>query len=492
MTADTIALHARLSPRRLAARDIVLGQEWTYVELDALIGRLAAELLARECAAGERIAVLARNSVWLVALHLACARVGAIYVPLNWRLTSSELAALLERAEPLLFLSDVAGAPAGEAWPSLALADFVAAADTREPDAGGDHVPDRPSLILFTSGTSGRPKGVVLTERNLQQTAINFATLSRVSADSLFLCEAPMFHVIGLVTNIRPVLQAGGAILVSDGFEPARTLAWLSDPLMGITHYVGVPQMVEALRAQPGFDPAGLRRMTGLVTGGAPHSPADIQAWIDDGVAIVSGYGMSEVGTVFGMPTDLEMIRAKAGAAGVATPWVETRIVGPDGQDCPPDVAGELLLRGPNVTPGYWRDPEETGKAIDPAGWFATGDIVRADAHGFFWIVDRKKDMFISGGENVYPAEIEAHLAGYEGIAECALVGVPDPRWGEVGHLAIVRAQGHAIEAEAVLSHLGTRLARYKMPKQVSILEALPRTATGKLQKAALRILLIG
>jgi len=489
---DVIGLHARMAPDRLAARDLTLDLRWSYRELDALVGRLAAEMQARGAQPGDRIAVLARNSVWLVALHYACARAGTIFVPLNGRLVPSELAALLDRAEPVLFLTDDENTPAIAAWQPALLRDFVAASERQEPLREGHVDPASASLILFTSGTSGRPKGVVLTELNLHHSASNFATLTRVSRDSIFLCEAPMFHIMGLVTNVRAALMLGGAILVSDGFEPGRTLARLSDPALGITHYAGVPQMMESLRGQPAFDAAGLRNMTALVTGGAPHSPADIDAWLQDGLPIVSGFGMSETGTVFGMPAELDIIRAKAGSAGVPTPWIETVIVDGEGVACAPGVAGELKLRGPGITPGYWRDPVETAKAIDAAGWFSTGDIAIQDADGFFWIVDRKKDMFISGGENIYPAEIEAHLAGYAGILECALVGVPDARWGEVGHLAIVVQDDAEIGHEVVIAFLADRLARYKLPKHVSLVDRLPRTATGKLQKGLLRESLVG
>jgi len=484
---DAIALHARLTPERLAARDLSLGQEWTYAELDHLIGTLAMQLHQDGYASGDRLAVLARNSVWQVALHFACARIGAIYVPLNWRLAAHELNALLERATPRLLLGDGVNTDVAQAQPLL---DFIASASSLPPLTEGlAKDPARPSLILFTSGTSGRPKGVVLTETNLQQTAINFAVCTRVNASSSFLCESPMFHIIGLVTNIRPALLVGGSIQVCDGFEPARTLARLSDPSLNISHYVGVPQMMESFRRQPGFDPVPLRRMTALVTGGAPHAREDIAAWLADGVPMVAGYGMSESGTVLAMSVDLDVIRQHLGSAGIPALSVEVRVVDARGRDCPPDVAGELLLRGPNLFPGYWQDEDATAQVFDADGWFATGDIARFDHDGFFWIVDRKKDMYISGGENVYPAEIEAILNQHPDVAECAVVGVPDPQWGEVGHLAVVPARA-TLDADTLLTFLGQRLARYKLPKRVSMVQHLPRTATGKLRKEELRQML--
>ncbi|MCC4618678.1 AMP-binding protein [Xanthomonas cassavae CFBP 4642] len=483
MPTDSISFHARLTPRRLAARDLLLERAWTYAELDDLIGRLSALLQTRGCVDGERLAVIARNSVWQVALHFACARVGAIYVPLNWRLSASELDALLQRAEPHLLLGD--DVAAGRAQMETVSA-FIDSARALAPAETPRIPPERVSLILFTSGTSGQPKGVMLSEQNLQQVAHNFGVTTRVDAESSFLCEAPMFHIIGLATNVRPALAVGGSIQVSSGFEPRRTLGWLGNPSLGITHYVGVPQMMQAFRTQPGFDPATLRHLTALVSGGTPHASDDLLGWLEDGIPMVCGFGMSEAGTVFGMSVDCEVIRSKLGAAGIASPAVQTRIVDGGGNDCLPGMPGELLLRGPNLSPGYWRDPQATAEMRDTQGWFRTGDIVKRDADGFFWVVDRKKDMFISGGENVYPAEIEAVLVDHPQIRECAVVGMTDPQWGEVGYLAIVPAD-KAPDLEQIRSYLIERLAKYKVPKHLRVVEALPRTATGKLQKARLK-----
>jgi fatty-acyl-CoA synthase len=486
---DHVSLQARLEPRRLAAVELTRGRRWTYAELDAAVARCARALADRGCEIGDRVASLARNRVSLVILHLACARIGAIYAPLNWRLSPAEITALVEDAEPRLIIGDGELARAGLDGLSLdALeAEIEAAAPLWTP--AFDH--DRPSLILYTSGTSGRPKGVLLSERNIERTAINFGCLARMTHDSVFLIDSPMFHVIGLVTTVRPTFLHGGTILVSDGFEPARTLARIGDPALGVTHYFCVPQMAAMLRADPSFDPLRMRGLTALFTGGAPHPAADIRAWLADGVPVADGFGMSEAGTVFGMPVDLAQIDARAGSAGVAVPGVESRIVDPDGRDCPPQTAGELLLKGDNLFRAYWRRPDETAKAFTDDGWFRTGDIAMTDADGFHWLIDRKKDMFISGGENVYPAEIEAALADHPAIAECAVVGLPDARWGEVGHVALVLRAGTVLRHAEITAHLAPRLARYKLPKAVTVMDALPRTGSGKIQKAVLRAWLV-
>ncbi|MCC7060939.1 MAG: AMP-binding protein, partial [Burkholderiaceae bacterium] len=322
---DHVGLQARLQPDRLAAADLATGRRWTYRAFDRAIGQCATVLRARGIAVGDRVAVLARNRVGLVILHLACARLGAIYVPLNWRLSASELADLVADCEPALLMGDASLDAAGLAGESLDA--FFEAVDAAQPAAPAPIDPDRPSLILYTSGTSGRPKGALLSERNLAETAINISLLIEIDRASVVLCDAPMFHVIGLVTNVRGPLMRGGTILVSDGFVPARTLQRLGDRVLGVTHYFCVPQMAAALRAQPDFDPAALRGLKGLFTGGALHPAALIRAWLADGIAAVDGYGMTEAGTVFGMPLDKALIDGHAGSAGVAAPGVQTRIV---------------------------------------------------------------------------------------------------------------------------------------------------------------------
>jgi fatty-acyl-CoA synthase len=456
---DSVGLQARLQPDRLAALALQSGRRWTYAQLDRAIAQCARVLVGHRVGRGDRVASLGRNRVELILLHLACARLGAVYVPINWRLSAREVDTLLLDAQPALLVGD----------------SFL----------GTD-----PSLILYTSGTSGRPKGVLLTEHNIAQTAANFAVLGRVTHRSVFLCDSPMFHIIGLITSIRPPLQQGGIILVSDGFEPERTLSRLADSRLSVTHYFCVPQMANLLRQQPKFDPAELHGLTALFTGGAPHPAANIRAWLDDGIAAVDGYGMTEAGTVFGMPIERDVIAGKAGSVGVPTPGITARIVDAAGLECADGSPGELQLRGANICSGYWQRPEETRDAFTPDGWFHTGDIAVRDHEGFYYIVDRKKDMYISGGENVYPAEVEAALRTMPGIAEVAVVGVPDAKWGEVGHAAVACLPDTRVTVKEVSDYLSGRLARYKIPKHVTVLSSLPRTGSGKLRKDELRALL--
>lgn len=490
---DDLSFQARLQPNRLAVVDLATIRRWSYHELDSSVARCVRVFVEHfGLRTGDRVAALAKNSATLLIVHLACARCGLIYVPLNWRLSGAEIFALLADSEPAVLIVGSSDDGIGTVARRVDVNDLQASIDATMPswpDRRDDYLP---SLILYTSGTSGRPKGVLLSEHNLEQTAMNFGLLGRVSSRSVFLVDSPMFHIIGLVTSLRPPLRHGAGILISDGFDPARTLGRLADEVLSVTHYFCVPQMAAALRKAPGYDPAKLHGLTAIFTGGAPHSAANIRAWLADGLSIVDGFGMSEAGTVFGMPIDRTVIERKAGCVGIAPPWVEVRLVNDFGEDCPDDVAGELLLRGANITRGYWRRPDESAKAFTADGWFRTGDIATRDSDGFYRLVDRKKDMFISGGENVYPAEIEALLATIDGLQEFAVIGVPDEQWGEVGHAVIVVAQGFSVSGESIKAQLATRLARYKIPKHITFIDALPRTGSGKVLKNALREQLAG
>lgn len=484
---DNIALQAVLGPDRLAAVELGSGRRWSYAELDRDIAACAAVLRGRGIGPGDRVAALARNCVLLIVLHHACARIGAIYVPINWRLAPTEIDWLVGDADPALLVHDD-GMDRGV--PSLAIAELAGAIAAADPLPTGPIDPEAISLVLYTSGTTGRPKGAMLSERAIGETAINQALFGAVTRDSRFLCDSPMFHVIGIVSTVRPPLMWGGTVLVSDGFDAARTLERLADPELAVTHYFGVPQMAAMLRAAPGFDPAMLRGLAGFFTGGAPHAATDLLRWINEGVRVSNGFGMSECGTFSHTPLDPALVARHAGSIGMPTPRTQARIVDDNQLPLPRASQGELQIRGANLFSGYWRRPEATEAAFTADGWFRTGDIARIDEDGFLWIVDRKKDMYISGGENVYPAEVEAAVAGLAGLAEAAVVGVPDARWGEVGHIAVVALPGAVITREAVVAHLDGRLARYKLPRYISLVDHLPRNGAGKVVKARLREIL--
>jgi fatty-acyl-CoA synthase len=489
---DFVRLHAWSRPDHPALIDAELGRIVSYAELDMVAGRIAGWLAAEhDIGLSDRVAVVGRNSLEQVLLHLACVRIGAIFVPLNWRLSMVERDAVLADCAPrLLVLAEGAHPPpAGIAC--------VAAGTLEELSRG--HEPCRravpaslPTLMLYTSGSSGRPKGVPLSEANLHASGLNFAILGRVNADSVFLVDTPLFHVIGMVAGLRPTFMFGGTTVISAGFDPARTLARLADPALGVTHYFCVPQMAQMLREAPSFDPTRLGRLSAIFTGGAPNPESHIRAWLSDGVLMADGFGMTEAGTVMCMPLSAGAIAGRPGSVGLISPTIEARVVGEDGTDCRAGEAGELLLRGPNLFAGYWQRPDETAASFSSDGYFRTGDLVRRDSDGFFFVVGRKKEMFISGGENVYPGEIEAALSAHGDIAEAAVFSVPDPKWGEVGHAAIVLRAGSSADARAILAYCEQRLARYKLPREVHIVAALPRTGSGKIAKSELRALLGG
>lgn len=484
---DFVSFYARTRPDYLACVDLPSGRRWDYRSFDQAISRAVAVLEDElSLQAGDRLAVLGKNSADFVSLHLACLRAGIIFVPLNWRCSPSEIAAMVEDCEPAVIVAnpEFAALPLRQiATPDVARA--IADATPKEPSALPDG--DRPAVLLYTSGTTGVPKGAILTPSNLYFSALNFCALGRVNQHSAFLCEAPMFHVIGLVASLHAPIGCGGTILISDGFEPGRTISYMADRSLGITHYFCVPQMAARIRTHAEFAPEKLSGLTALFTGGAPHPASAINAWLDDGIAVVDGFGMTETGTLLGMPVDPVLIRAKAGSCGVAGPFVALRITDDDGRDAGTGRAGELWVRGPNVSSGYWKRPKESAAAFSDDGWLRTGDIAEIDADGYVTIVGRKKDMYISGGENIYAGEVETRLLQHPAIAEAAVIGRPDEKWGEVGHAFLVARSGSRKPSDQDLAEFcGAALARFKIPQRFVWLPDLPRTASGKVSKRQL------
>jgi fatty-acyl-CoA synthase len=483
---DFVTLHARIRPSSLAVKDLSFNRQWTYAQFDLCVAKVASWLKKQGVLVGDRIACLSKNRAEIVALHLACARLGAIFVPLNWRLTKQELNNILVDCEPSLLIADELAIKHQFQYHDIGLLLDQCAELTPQQRFEIDQ--QLPSLILYTSGTTGKPKGVMLSESNLAETAINFCLLGKVDSQSSFLCESPMFHIIGLITSVRPALYFGAKIVISDGFIPERTLARLSQADLAITHYFCVPQMANALRHEPSFEPQKLKGLTAIFTGGAPHPEVQIKSWLNDGIPIVDGYGMSEAGTVFGMPVDIQLIAQKAGSVGFETARLHARIADEDNHPVAVGEPGEVQLKGASITLGYWRREAEFADTITADGWFKTGDIAVKDNEGYYRIVDRKKDMFISGGENVYPTEIEAVVLKLESILECALIGVPDERWGEVGCLYVVAKNNCQVaDKMEIFSFLENYLARYKLPKHIIVSEALPRNGGGKVMKHVLK-----
>lgn len=490
MIIDPVATHRRAKPRRLACVDLDTDRRWDWYSLDVAANRAAHWLVAMlGPASGARVATLARNSAELLILQFACIRAGAIFVPFNWRLAQAEIAALIEDAAPAVLLRDVDFDPAGFAGPVYTLADLSTItsgqSDTAPTEARRDW--ELPSTLLYTSGTSGRPKGVMISEANAFWGATNFIHGSAVSGASVFLCDMPMFHTAGLFAAVRVPVLAGATVLISKGFDPAITLARIGDPANGITHYFSVPQMAQMMWNHASFKPEMLTGLHFYATGGAPNPAAQIDRFQRAGIAMLDGFGMSETCSNFSMPVgDPETVIAKAGSIGFPLLSVQTRIVDDDGKDVGVGETGELWLKAPSITKGYWNQPEKTAEAFQD-GWFKTGDAAICDADGFYYLVDRKKDMFISGGENVYPAEVEAVIAEMINVAECAVIGMADEQWGEVGWAYIIPPSGKSVTAQEVTAHCKAKLAGFKVPKRVILTDMIPRTASGKVQKHVIR-----
>jgi fatty-acyl-CoA synthase len=496
LSRDPVARQASVRPDTLAVQELSTGRRLTYAQLEDEVRRCASLLRARLPHPGARVAILARNAIHHAALFYGCARAGAIFQPLNWRLSGAELAVLLQDGAPEVLIYEAEFAAAAETALAAAAvgqtyridgADdaFAAALAGASPEPPAPIDPAAPCMLLYTSGTTGRPKGVIVTPKSAFYSAMNFTFVGELSAGHAQLCDVPLFHVVGLLAILHATFLAGGTVHLCDRFAPGTTLERLADPSLRISHYFCVPQMAQAIVDHPAFPGTDLKGVR-IFTGGAPMPRELTLALADAGLRPSNGYGMSENGTILGVPPDTEIARAKAGSAGVAAPAVEVRLVGPDGRDVAEGEVGEIWLRGPSVTQGYWNNPEATTAAFVD-GWFRTGDAARRDEDGFYFIVDRWKDMYISGGENVYPAEVEAALLAMAAVADAAVVGLPDPRWGEAGCAFLVLKPGAACDAAAVAAWCGERLARYKLPAHVRFVDALPRTASGKVQKDILR-----
>ncbi|HVX83112.1 MAG TPA: AMP-binding protein [Devosiaceae bacterium] len=477
---DPLAHPAAARPHRTAVVDLASGQRLSYAGLDAQVAEKAAAIAAamEGAPAGERYAYLGRNGIDFLVAALAAERCGAIFVPLNWRLTAPEVGALLRDCRPRL----VEAASEFRHLTAEYRPDAEAPAAPPPPVPEG---PDRPIILLYTSGTTGVAKGVIVTARNAFAAALNFIAVGEIGPQSVLLSDLPMFHTIGLIAVARSTLMAGGTLVLSDRFLPARTLAALADPALGITHYFAVPVMAEALAREPSFAPAALAGLRAIFLGGAPLAPALIERFLAMGVPLVNGYGMSEAGTAIHVPIDRDAVRLSAGAVGLPAPHISVRLVR-DGRDVPDGEVGEVWLAGPSVTPGYWNRPAETAAAFSD-GWFRTGDLARREQGGFYRIVDRLKDMYVSGGENVYPAEVEAVLAAHQSVADAAVVGVADGQWGETGVAFVVPRDEAGCDAAALAAHCAARLAKYKCPSRILVVEAIPRSAAGKILKPALR-----
>ena len=478
------------------------GRAISYRQMEARVGNLAAMLQDQLAVGkGDRVAHLGYNSPELLELLFACAKIGAILVPLNWRLAPPEHAWILQNCDPkavlveadffahmdsirgeLPGLATVAyGTANGEDWRSY---DALLAASGRDADGGAM---DDPVTIVYTSGTTGRPKGTVLTQDALFHNAVNAIAAQDITAQDHVLTVLPMFHVGGMNIHTTPGIHAGASITIQARFDPAATLAALNSRgnSGGPTVFLTVPAMAIALTAHPDWADTDLSNLRFVGLGSSAVPAAILQAFLDRDIPATQIYGLTESAPVAIM-LPIAKAWSKMGSCGLPALHTRARIVDDSGMEVPRGEAGEIVLRGRNLFREYWRNEAGTREAY-AGGWFHTGDIGHRDEDGYFYVDERKKDVVISGGENIYPAELENILADCPDLAEATVIGRPDQRWGEIPVACVVRQPGSEISASDILALFEGRLAHFKHPRGVIFMDALPRNAMGKVEKFTLR-----
>lgn len=487
---DLLRKRAELGSDRIALQELKSGNQVTYRDLNDRADRAAALLRVMGIAPGNRVALLCRNRIEFFELLFACAKLGAILVPLNWRMPASELQPLMDDCQPgiLLFGSeDRTVAIELRAPRRLALDDpgpdgYVIQRDSQHTCESRPFWPETECwYLLYTSGTTGKPKAVIQTYRMALANYVNIRQGMGLRGDDTTLNFLPLFHTGGINLVTLPALFDGAKALVLPGFDVDRVVDLLADG--ALDSFFGVPACYQAISLHDQFNRLDLSSVRTWGCGGAPLPDNLITAFLDRGARVCNGMGMTETGpTVFLM--DPETVDSKIGSVGKPQLLSTVRLAGPDGKDVPPGESGELWFAGPGITPGYWERPDETENAIVGGTWLRSGDLGRQDDDGYYYIVGRLKDMFISGGENVYPAEVENELAKHPDILEAAVIGIADERWGEVGQAWLLPRPGHTIPEDSVLTQwCRQRLAAYKVPRSFRTVSEFPRTGAGKIQK---------
>jgi fatty-acyl-CoA synthase len=492
-----------LAKRRLKNPDkpaIVFGDETlTYRQLADGADRVASVLAHRGIGKGDAVAYLGENSPQFLQVMFGAAQLGAVFTPVNTRLAPPEIAhvlvdsgaralvldpELLERVMPGVEAGRVAHViVTGEGMPQHpGLARLV-------DEAPGGHTVadvalDDPAAVIYTSGTTGKPKGAVLTHGNLTWVALNCIVDYDVVSTDVSLMISPLFHVASLGMGALPVILKGATLVLEKGFEPGRALAQIQRH--GVTMLSGVPTTYQLMADHPDWARTDLSTLQKLTCGGSAVPTRILNAYEERGLSFSQGYGMTETspGATSLSPA---MTRAKQGSVGLPHFFTEVRIADENGRMVPRGTVGEIEITGPNVFAGYLGLPDATAAAFTADGWFRSGDLGYLDDDGYLFIADRLKDLIISGGENIYPAEVENLISDIEGVSGVAVVGVPDERWGEVPWAVVTVRDGADIDTETVRARLDGVLARYKLPKNVVVVEELPRTASGKVRKADLR-----
>jgi fatty-acyl-CoA synthase len=486
---DPVAWWARVAGERCAVIDAANDRRITYRELHADAERWRHALVARGVRAGDRVAVLAHNRYEFLPLFVASLRCGAVLVPLNWRLAAPELARVLLHADPVLLFAESRFDTNRDLAPTVPWLDLDSDVPSWLEEAfTDDPVANAPSaelaMLLYTSGTTGAPKGVMISHRQLQWNAISTVLGWSLSAQDVAPVSTPFFHTAAWHVFTTPLLSCGGCVVVCPNFEAAEFLGLLSR--YEVTRAFCVPTQLHLLQRAPDFG-RPLPSLRSFVAGGAPLPPSTAHAMRHAGYAVRDAYGLTECGpNCFAMPD--EAVAVKTGSVGWPLPFVNMRVVDTAGAVVRAGSIGELQLRAPQLFDGYFRDPARTADAMTDDGWLRTGDLVSVDDDGAYRVRGRTKDMFISGGENVFPGEVEAALGACDGVREVVVVAVPDATWGEVGHAVIVPAHP-SVQATDVLHAVRAHIAAYKVPKRVRFVPAFPLLGSGKVDREAVRSL---
>ncbi len=479
---DWIERHARFAPQAVAIR--FERTAISYLDLASRVRRAAAVLASLGVRQGDAVAWLGLNHPATLVLLFACARLGAMLIPLNWRLARPEHARVLRDCLPkVLFVEPAFAAHAR----SIEGAIEATGIETLEGGAGepprAAGAEESPLLLCYTSGSTGAPKGVVLTQRALMWNAVNSTHMHDLTSTDRVLTTLPMFHVGGMNIQTTPALHAGASVTLHAKFDPKAALEAIARERITLT--VLVPAQLEAMMALAEWRSADLSSLRMITTGSTIVSEAFVRKASERGAPVIQVYGSTETCPIATYVRAPDALR-KAGSAGVPALHCEVKVVGDGGDELPPERDGEILVRGASVATGYWKAPAETARTFKD-GWYWSGDLGHFDEEGHLYVVARKKDIIISGGENIYPAEVESVLLECPEVEEVCVVGRPDPRWGEAVVAAVVLKAGCRMTEAETMAFFQGRIARYKHPREIRFLERLPRSALGKIQKDAVR-----
>jgi len=495
----------RYWPEAPAVVDLAKGAagRFTYRQLNRRANRMANWLRdVVDVARGDRVGMIAMNGVEYLDVFFACGKLGAIFVPYNWRSHWRELVELIHQTTPkaIVFSDEFREAVGhiqpecpsvthylhieGEGFPGSQHYESTFQAQSDRPVQNDAVNAEDIICLLFTGGTTGLPKAAQISYRMIAWNTLN-TIVHELERGDVTITHTPMFHTGGLLVYTLPLLTLGGTVVIMRKWTPDEMLEVIERERA--TMFFCVPTQYQMMMQSPRFASTSFQSVRFLTSGGAPLPLPVIRAYREQhGVVFKQGFGMTEFGPgIFSMGP--EYAERKAGSIGLPNYFVDARVVDDDNRPVPPGEVGELVLKGPSMCSGYFGDPEASRAAVDAEGWFHTGDMALVDEDGFYFIVDRKKDMFISGGENVYPVEIEKALYEHPAVAQCAVVGVPDEKWGEVGKAVVVLKPGTSATEEELIEHCRARLARYKVPRSVVFMEALPLSAAGKILKRELR-----